>query len=180
MWMAFRGVTSVNCDKMKTLFLLRHAKSSWHDQSLADFERPLNGRGRRAAELMGHYLKTNSILPEMVLSSPAVRARETLELVIKTAEWATEVRYDQRIYEASDIRLAEVVSEIDNERNAAMLVGHNPGLEQLLLLLTAETVEISTGTLAKVALDTNEWTNAIHKRGTLELLVNPRDLEGSK
>jgi len=165
---------------MKTLFLLRHAKSSWHDQTLADFERPLNGRGRRAAELMGHYLKTDSILPELVLSSPAVRARETLDLVTRAAEWSTEVRYDQRIYEASDIRLAEVVTEIDDERNVAMLVGHNPGLEQLLLRLTGETVEMSTATLAKVAFEITEWTNAIDKRGTLESLVKPGDLESAK
>jgi len=165
---------------MKTLFLLRHAKSSWRDQTLADFERPLNGRGKRAAEMMGHYLKTNAILPDLVLSSPAVRARETLELVIKAAPWTTEVRYDKRIYEASDIRLAEVLSEIDNERNVAMLVGHNPGLEQLLLLLTGETVELSTATLAKIALETTEWADVAHKKGTLEALVKPGDLEDAK
>jgi len=120
---------------MKTLFLLRHAKSSWKDETLADFERPLNRRGKRAAETMGAYFKSEGIVPELIVCSPAVRARETLELVTKAAKWSTEVRYDQRIYEASGMRLAEVVSQIDNDRKVAMLVGHNPGMEELLLLM---------------------------------------------
>ena len=162
---------------MKTLFLLRHAKSSWKDETLADFERPLNRRGKRSAETMGNYLKTKGITPDLILCSPAVRARETLELVTKAAKWSTEVRYDQRIYEASGMRLAEVVSQIDNDRKVAMLVGHNPGMEELLLLLTAESVGVATGTVAKVAVKANKWANAVDKRATLEWLVKPRELE---
>jgi phosphohistidine phosphatase len=162
---------------MKTLFLLRHAKSSWKDETLADFERPLNRRGKRAAETMGAYFKSEGIVPELIVCSPAVRARETLELVTKAAKWSTEVRYDQRIYEASGMRLAEVVSQIDNDRKVAMLVGHNPGMEELVLLLTAESVAIATGTCAKVAVKASKWANAVDKRATLEWLVKPRELE---
>lgn len=162
---------------MKTLFLLRHAKSSWKDETLADFERPLNRRGKRAAETMGDYFRSEGIVPELIVCSPAVRARETLELVSKAAKWSTEVRYDQRIYEASGMRLAEVVSQIDNDRKAAMLVGHNPGMEELVLLLTAESVEIPTGTCAKIAVKASKWANAVDKRATLEWLVTPRELE---
>src|ERR1051325_3345599 len=111
---------------MKTLFLLRHAKSSWKDETLADFERPLNRRGKHAAETMGEYLKAKGVVPELILCSPAVRARETLALVTKAAKWATEVRYDQRIYEASGLRLAEVMAQIENDRKLVMMVGHNP------------------------------------------------------
>src|SRR5215510_12737237 len=162
---------------MKTLFLLRHAKSSWKDETLADFERPLNRRGKRAAETIGNYFKSEAIVPELIVCSPAVRARETLALVSKAAKWSTEVRYDQRIYEASGMRLAEVVSQIDNDRKVAMLVGHNPGMEELLLLLTAESVGIPTGTCAKIAVKANKWANAVDKRATLEWLVKPRELE---
>jgi len=162
---------------MKTLFLLRHAKSSWKDETLADFERPLNRRGKRAAETMGDYFRSEGIVPELIVCSPAVRARETLELVSKAAKWSTEVRYDQRIYEASGMRLAEVVSQIDNDRKTAMLVGHNPGMEELLLLLTAESVEIPTGTCAKIAVKAGKWANAVDKRATLDWLVKPRELE---
>lgn len=162
---------------MKTLFLLRHAKSSWKDETLADFERPLNGRGKRAAETMGNYFKSHAIVPELILCSPAVRARETLELVSKAAKWSAEVRYDQQIYEASGLRLAEVVSQIENDRKVVMLVGHNPGMAELLFLLTAERVEVPTGTFAKIAVNATEWAHAADKRATLELLVKPRELE---
>ena len=162
---------------MKTLFLLRHAKSSWKDETLADFERPLNRRGKRAAETMGNYFKSKAIVPELIVCSPAVRARETLELVSHAAKWATEVRYDQRIYEASGLRLAEVVSQIDSDRKSAMLVGHNPGMEELLFLLTAERVEIPTGTVAKIEIKASKWVHSADKRASLEWLVKPRELE---
>jgi phosphohistidine phosphatase len=162
---------------MKTLFLLRHAKSSWKDQSQADFERPLNRRGKRAAETIGKYFKTSSIFPELILCSPAERTRETVELVLKASRWSTEVRYDQRIYEASAQRLVEVVSQIDNDRKVAMLVGHNPGLEDLLLLFTGNTEVMPTGAIAKVLLKTTKWTTAIEKRATLDWIVRPKDLE---
>src|SRR2546423_6386227 len=111
---------------MKTLFLLRHAKSSWKDESLPDFERPLNRRGKEASEQIGRYMKKELIAPELILSSPAVRARETVERVSKAAKLNVEVRFDQRIYEAGGLRLLEVVSQIENERKTVLLVGHNP------------------------------------------------------
>ena len=162
--------------RMKTLYLLRHAKSSWGDATLADFDRPLNERGRRAAETIGKYLNANSITPELILCSTALRTRETLALVTKAAELNTEVRYDQRIYEASSSRLAEVISEIESDRNIVMLIGHNPGMEEILLLLTGIRQEMSTGTLAKIVFDTMSWTTVIEERGALEWIVSPRDL----
>jgi phosphohistidine phosphatase len=162
---------------MKTLFLLRHAKSSWKDETLADFERPLNRRGKRAAETIGSYLKAKASVPELILSSPALRARETLELVIKAAKWITEVRYDQRIYAASATRLAEVVCQIESDRKVAMMVGHNPGLQELLFLLTGNNEQLPTGSVAKIAVKTTKWTNAADKPATLEWLVKPRELD---
>ncbi|HEY0763370.1 MAG TPA: histidine phosphatase family protein [Pyrinomonadaceae bacterium] len=162
---------------MKTLFLLRHAKSSWKDDTLADFERPLNRRGKHAAETIGHYFKTSAIVPELILCSPAERTRQTVELLLKHARWSTEVRYDQRIYEASAQRLVEVVSQIDNDRKVAMLVGHNPGLEDLLLLFTGNTEVMPTGAIAKLMLKTTKWATALEKRATLDWIVRPKDLE---
>lgn len=162
---------------MKTLFLLRHAKSSWKDANLPDFERPLNHRGKRACETIGNYLKSKGIIPELIVCSPAVRARETLDRVMKAAKWTAEVRYDQRIYEASGMRLAEVVAQIDADKKAAMLVGHNPGMEELLMLLTAETERMQTACVAKIELKTTKWVNAVDKRASLEWLIRPRELE---
>ena len=162
---------------MKTIFLLRHAKSSWKDQSLPDFERPLNRRGRRAAETIGSYLRAKEIVPDLVLSSTAIRARETLEIVVKTAKWRAEVRYDERIYEAGAIRLLEIVSQIENDRETVLVVGHNPGMEEFLQLLSGKIEQIPTGGLAKLVLKTSKWVTVLDKKASLEWLIRPRELE---
>ena len=161
---------------MKTLFLLRHAKSSWKDESLPDFERPLNRRGKHAAERIGRYLKHEAIVPELVLSSPALRARETIERVAKAAKWTPEILFDQRIYEAGGLRLLDVVSQIENERKTALLVGHNPGIQELLMLLTGESKKVPTAALLKIELKSSKWSTAADKRAKLAWLVKPRDL----
>ena len=162
---------------MKTLFLLRHAKSSWKDQSLPDFERPLNHRGKQDAANVGRYLKHEQIVPELVLSSPALRARDTIERVAKAAKWSVEVRFDQRIYEAGGLRLLEVVSQIENEHKSTLLVGHNPGIEELLMLLTGDSKKVPTATLIKLELKSSKWTTASDKRAKLAWLIKPRDLD---
>jgi phosphohistidine phosphatase len=161
---------------VKTLFLLRHAKSSWKDESLPDFERPLNRRGKHAAERIGRYLKHEAIVPELVLSSPALRARETIERVAKAAKWTPEILFDQRIYEAGGLRLLDVVAQIENERKTALLVGHNPGIEELLMLLTGESKHVPTAGLLKLDLKTSNWATASDKRAKLAWLVKPRKL----
>lgn len=162
---------------MKTLFILRHAKSSWKDSTLADFERPLNRRGQRAAETLGQHFRSEGIVPDLVLCSPAVRARETIEIVSKNAKWRTDIRYDERIYEATAMRLFEVVSQIENDHKTAMLVGHNPGLEELLQLLTGKIEQIPTGGLAEIAIKAPKWSAALQKKAVLKSFVKPRELD---
>lgn len=161
---------------MKTLFLLRHAKSSWKDESLPDFERPLNRRGKETSERIGRYVKSELIVPDLVLSSPAIRARETIGLVAKFAKWTTELRFDERIYGAGAIGLLEVVAQIENERKTALLVGHNPGMEELLLLLTGSIEQLPTGALAKVEIKATKWSAAVDKKAKLAWVVRPREL----
>ena len=126
---------------------------------------------------MGRYLKHEAIVPEIVLSSPAVRARETIERVAKFAKWTPEILFDQRIYEAGGLRLLEVVSQIENERKSALLVGHNPGIEELLMLLTGESKHVPTGAFMQIDLKTSKWTNAADKRAKLAWLIKPRKLD---
>ena len=161
---------------MKTLFLLRHAKSSWNDANLKDFDRPLNARGLRAAELIGTFIKKEKVSFDLVLSSPAVRARETIEIVLKTAKLAAEVRYDQRIYEASPHVLIEVITQIEEEKSKVLLVGHNPGIEKLLEVLTGGITHVATGTFAKIDLKTAKWSKALEAQGTLDWVVKPKEL----
>jgi len=161
---------------MKTLLLLRHAKSSWKDASARDFDRPLNQRGMKTAPMIGRSIRKRKLQPDLVISSPAERARQTAALVIESAQLNTELRYDERIYEATAARLLEIVSQIDESANVAMLVGHNPGFEELLELLIGETHRMPTAALACVELDIEKWNKVRAGAGHLESLVKPKDL----
>src|SRR5918999_680425 len=120
---------------MTTLYLLRHAKSSWKHASLSDFDRPLKDRGRKAAKRIGKYLGRAKLSDPLVLCSPAVRTRETADIVLKHSDLRVEVRFDERIYEATLRDLLQVVSDIPDDRQVAILIGHNPGFEELLAYL---------------------------------------------
>jgi phosphohistidine phosphatase len=161
---------------MRTLLLLRHAKSSWDDPALRDFDRPLSKRGRKAAPLIGRFMLKREIRPGLVISSPAKRAKKTAALVIKSAQLETKPRLDERVYEASAIQLLEVISQIETGAAEVMLVGHNPGLEDLLLTLTGEVRQMPTAALARVALDIERWSDARDASGQLEWLVKPKEL----
>src|SRR5689334_19430615 len=108
---------------MKTLFLLRHAKSSWDDPTKDDFDRPLNGRGKEAAPRIGKFIQREKLHLDLVLSSPAKRAKQTIARVMESGKLTAELRYDERIYDASARTLLAVVSEIDDRIGAALLVG---------------------------------------------------------
>jgi len=161
---------------VKKLLLLRHAKSSWDDAGLADFDRPLNGRGRKAAPLMGNFMREKQLSPDLVISSPAARARETTALVLEAARLETELRYDQRIYEATTGQLLAVINGVEDDKQEVMLVGHNPGFENLLEHLTGESLRVPTAALARIALGADSWTEAVARGGRLEWLVKPKEL----
>ncbi|TMK23636.1 MAG: histidine phosphatase family protein, partial [Actinobacteria bacterium] len=110
---------------MKRLLLMRHAKSSWAEGPLADFERPLNERGLKAAPLVGRFMRRQKLRPDLILCSPAERARQTAALVAEAAQFDAPLRYDERIYEAAPARLAEVVSQVEDAADELLLVGHN-------------------------------------------------------
>src|SRR5215217_5213483 len=153
---------------MLTLYLLRHAKSSWNDASQPDFERPLANRGREAAALIGEFIREKGIDFDLILVSTAVRTRETIELIKERADFRGEVRYDERIYEATVSQLLEIISQIDNDRESVLLVGHNPGIEGLLALLTGEQHQVTTANFAKIKLNTPKWSANLANKGTLE------------
>jgi phosphohistidine phosphatase len=162
---------------MKTLLLLRHAKSSRKDPSIKDFDRPLNHRGLKAASLVGEFIRKRKLQPDLVLSSPAERARQTTELALAEAGLKISVRHDERIYEATGAGLLEVVAQIEDDVKVAMLVGHNPGFEELLEALTGEAHSLPTAALAGVELDIEKWNKVRAATGRLEWLVSPKDLK---
>jgi len=162
---------------MRTLYLLRHAKSSWKDASLSDFERPLKRRGREAAELVGERLAQEKLKNPVLICSPAVRTRETAELVLKSSKLRVEERWDERIYEASLRDLLQVVSEIPEDKKDAILIGHNPGFEELLAFLTGESLRMPTAALAKIKFE-ESWKDVEARSGKLDWFVTPKKLAG--
>jgi phosphohistidine phosphatase len=162
---------------MRTLYLLRHAKSSWKDETLRDFDRPLKGRGRRAAEQMGQVLAEEKLKSPLVISSPAVRARETTELVLESAALKIEPQFEERIYEAEVGTLLAIVRSIPDSSGTTMLVGHNPGFENLLQYFTGDGRHMPTCALAKIEFDAASWSEVSEETGRLELFVTPKELE---
>ena len=161
---------------MLSLYLLRHAKSSWDDAAQPDFERPLTNRGRKACALIGEFIQEKGIEFDLVLVSTAIRTRETIELVRERAEIRGDVRYDERIYEATVGQLLEIISQIDNDHENVLLVGHNPGLEGLLALLSGEQHHMTTANFAKIKLKATKWSANLSNAGTLEWIVRPKEI----
>jgi phosphohistidine phosphatase len=160
---------------MKTLLLLRHAKSSKDNPALEDFARPLNKRGKDDAQIIGKYLSKKKLRPDLVISSPANRARRTTGLVLKSAGLKIDPRFDERIYEASARRLLKVLSEIEENANMVMLVGHNPGFEQLFEALTGDRTRLPTASLAGLELAVDKWKQVRPEIGKLKWLISPKD-----
>jgi phosphohistidine phosphatase len=167
---------------MKTLTLLRHAKSGWDDPSLTDFQRPLNARGREAARAMGRELRALGLAWDRVLASPAGRVTETIDGL---AESYGDLRpvYDERVYLAAPGTLLALARHTADACAGLLIVGHNPGLERLALLLSrggALRDEIAakypTGALAEVAFPVDHWRDIAEGAGTLQRFIRPRDL----
>ncbi len=160
---------------MKTLFILRHAKSSWDDANLADFDRPLNKRGFKTAPLVGETIRKNKFQIDSIISSPAKRAEQTAMLVKETAQIEAGIRFDDRIYEASPHRLLNIASELDDKISSVMLVGHNPGLEGLVKMLTQEVEPMPTAALAVVDLKIDNWKEIHPYCCNLRTLISQKD-----
>lgn len=156
--------------------MLRHAKSSWNDPTLRDFDRPLKKRGREAAERIGERMASENLSNPLVICSPAVRTRETAEIVLTSANLQVEPRFDERIYEASLRELVQIVSEIPDEKEVAIMIGHNPGFEQLLSFLTGEHRRMPTCALAKIGFGDGSWKDVRAGEGRLEWFIAPKEL----
>lgn len=142
---------------MKTLLIFRHAKSDWNDPSLPDKERPLNPRGKQDAPKMGRLLRKQGLLPDIVLCSNAKRARRTLELASDAAAYRGETLYLDSLYAAPPQAYLKALAKLGERHDLVMVVGHNPGLEELLALLTGETQALPTAAIAQVELPIKSW-----------------------
>ncbi len=161
---------------MKTLLILRHAKSSWKDSGVDDHERRLKKRGRKEARKIGRIIAAENLMPDMIASSSARRCRQTADHVIHHSDYRGEARLTPELYDADAARLREFVSKLSDQISRAMLVGHNPGLEEFLESLVGEHTALSTGALAQVELPIERWADLSGEtRGTLVKVWEPRE-----
>jgi phosphohistidine phosphatase len=170
---------------MKTLTLLRHAKSGWDDPVARDFDRPLNPKGQRAAVAVGRYMKAIGLEFDHVIASPAVRVVETLDHVGQGYGSDLAPAWDQRIYLASTATLLDLILELPEGADHVLLAGHNPGLEELVLTLVPDGVPLRddveikfpTASLAEMRFDTDDWEGVKPGKGELIRFTRPRDLD---
>lgn len=168
---------------MKSLGLLRHAKSDWDDVDKRDYDRGLNARGRKGARLIGRHISSHGVEWDVLLASPAERVRQTLAAALPAAE----PRWDERLYLASAETILDVVREHGAGADAVLVAGHNPGLQEVLFSLVPPSAEngifdeaatkYPTATYAVFELDIDDWADLAPGCGRLTHFMRPRDLD---
>ena len=174
---------------MKTLTLLRHAKSGWDDTVARDFDRPLNAKGKRAAETVGRHWRREGLAFDHAVASPALRVVETLAALEGGYGQALAPDWDRRLYLASAGALLDVVRALPGGSASALLVGHNPGLEDLVLLLVPDRTDVPlrddveakfpTASTAVLTWDIAQWSEVAPGNAMLARFIRPRDLDPS-
>ena|SRR5437868_4262901 len=171
---------------MKRLSILRHAKSSWDDAGLDDFNRPLNERGWKSARLIGRELERRRLRFDVVLASTAARVRETIDGVQDKFDFAAPIRFEPSIYEAGEATLLELVRSLPDDIRAPLIVGHNPGLERLVSGLTRDddkglrrrvAGKFPTAALAILELPAKRWAEVEPGSGEVVELILPKQLD---
>lgn len=172
---------------MKTLALFRHAKSDWSDARARDFDRPLNDRGKRGAAAMGRFVREQGWTFERIIASPAVRVAETIEVATRAYGRGFPVEWDRRIYLASSATLLDLLREVTGDPASVLMIGHNPGLEDLIFDLVPDdgssplrdVVEqkFPTAAFAVLEADIAHWADLTERCARLVSLTRPRDLD---
>jgi phosphohistidine phosphatase len=167
---------------MKTLTILRHAKSSWSDKGLADHDRPLNRRGEKDAPVMAARINDAGIRPSLIMSSPAIRAWHTARIVAKAISYPLEFLHrENELYLANLDRLLDLFARQDNAFNSVMVVGHNPGLTEFANYLLPEVTDnIPTCGLVALNIDTDNWDLRQRKPAELVLYDYPKNVTAER
>jgi phosphohistidine phosphatase len=171
---------------MKTLTLLRHAKSGWDDPVARDFDRPLNAKGARAADAIGQEMRALGLAFDHVVASPALRVMETIERLGHGYGRRIEPEWDRRLYLASASMLLDLIHALPEKADRVLMIGHNPGFEELILLLVPEVagdklraevaIKYPTASIAQLDIG-NLWATALPGESRLTRFIRPRDLD---
>jgi len=163
---------------MKTLLVMRHAKSSWKEAEQADEQRPLNKRGQRDAPRMGRLLRETGLVPQAILSSTAERARQTALAAAEASGFEGEIQFEASLYAAPAENYLALLHALPAELQTVMVIGHNPGIEALVADLTGEDEHLSTAAIARLELPIERWADLNSQtEGHLETIWRPRELE---
>ena len=167
----------------RELMIVRHAKSDWSNNLASDAERPLNTRGEKDAPRIAKWIRKHQLIPDILISSPALRAKQTANNIIDQLQLPeTSVKFDNRLYLANTSTLLTVIAEVDDKYKSVMLVGHNPGLEELIMKLSADQLPFTEN--GKLLTTANfvmlrfscTWQKIIGQQGNLIHFIRPRDV----
>ena len=162
---------------MKTLFLMRHAKSSWKDDNLADHERPLKKRGKKDIKLIAKELKKSDLVPDLILCSSAVRAKETADLMAEALDYKGKIKTSDKLYMGEPQNYVEALNDVKEKIQSVMIVGHNPGLEAYLQIIDGEIESMPTGSLGYLMLAEDAWESVtLDTMGDLIGFWKPKDI----
>jgi len=163
---------------MKNLLLMRHAKSSWKDDSLEDHERPLKKRGRKDAKRIAKVILKNDLVPDLIISSSAVRSRETVEIIVKKLDYEKAVEVSDDLYMGEPQDFIDALCNLSQEHDTVMIVGHNPGLEAYLQIIDGEIESVPTAGLGYLVLAIDDWKDiSLDTMGDLIGFWKPKDLK---
>ncbi|MFI5204535.1 MAG: SixA phosphatase family protein [Flavobacteriales bacterium] len=163
---------------MRTLYVIRHAKSDWNDATLSDFDRPLNNRGKRDAPQMGKWLKKQNEIPDLIISSPAKRAKKTIEKIAEEIEYDEKnIHWEKNLYETNVKTWLTVVCAIDNKHTNVFLVGHNDTLTQFVnYVADAGIVNVPTCGVVKIEFNVSGWMEISFGTGNLIWFQSPKNI----
>ena len=159
---------------MKRLFIIRHAKSSWKDVTLDDFDRPLNKRGKKDAPFMAKLLKDKSIYPDLILSSPATRAKVTAITIAKELDMEEKIVFKERIYESSLSTLINCLKKADDTNQIIFIIGHNPSLNALAYEFVDFDENIPTMGIVEIKFNVNNWKDINENNASLISFEYPK------
>ncbi|MFW5714412.1 MAG: SixA phosphatase family protein [Brevefilum sp.] len=162
---------------MKTLLLMRHAKSSWKDDSLADHERPLKKRGHKDTKQIAKEILKHDLIPQLILSSTATRARETVETLTEKLNYQGQVLFSDELYMGEPQDFIKTLKEMTEDEDIVMIVAHNPGLEAYLQIVDGEIESLPTGGLGYLLLALDDWKDiSLDTMGDLIGFWKPKEL----
>lgn len=166
---------------MKTLLLMRHGKSSWKDDKLSDHERPLKKRGKKDSKRMAKVMSSNDLIPDLILSSSAERAKETVEIIVENLEYKNKIVYSDELYMGEPQDFIKVLTALKDDYNTVLIVGHNPGLEAYLQIIDGEIEALPTAGLGQLVLVIDQWEDlSFETMGDLVGFWTPKALEEKK